>query len=101
MAGLVVEMAVSRASEARFTVLRVVWSEEVLRPAAERRRWRRSDWEIASSRKEVAWRRISEEVTVVMVADVAFGGGDGKGFLQTLDGKEESYGFELGLAFCK
>lgn len=54
MAELVVEMAVSRVSEARVRVLRMVGSEAALRPAAERRRWRRSDWERASSRKGVA-----------------------------------------------
>lgn len=59
-------MAFSRVSAARFSGLSVDWSG-ILARKREKKRLRRSNWEMVSVRKSVVWRSISDGVIVVMV----------------------------------
>lgn len=67
MAGLVVEIALSRDSAASLRGFSVAWSAgRILRRRVEKRRWRSSNWERVLERKAAVWRRIWEAVIMVV-----------------------------------
>lgn len=72
MAGLVVEIAFSRVSAARFKGLRAAWEAEgeSLRRIVEKRWWRSSGWDRVLEMKVAVWPRIWEDEAEVMVAVV-------------------------------